>query len=255
MSGHGGGSERWLVSYSDFITVLMALFIILFAMGNIDIQKYKALAESLKAALGGGGGPVTVVNPGITSEGGLSPGSENSVPSPITIPGIPSRPLTAEDVAVQLSTTLTGANLGSAVSVQNNIEGTFLALSEEVTFEPGTATLTATGTRALNRIIPIIKPMNNQIRVVGHSDNAAPTDERYRDSWALSMGRALAVVEYMQKAGIPGYRLIASGRGQYEPLFPNDTPQHRSMNSRVEIIIVYKVEQDVLNLQGMPTMK
>jgi chemotaxis protein MotB len=69
------------------------------------------------------------------------------------------------------------------------------------------------------------------------------------------MGRALAVVEYMQKAGIPGYRLIASGRGQYEPLFPNDTPQHRTMNSRVEIIIVYKVEQDVLNLQGMPAVK
>ena len=255
MAGHGAGSERWLVSYSDFITVLMALFIILFAMGNIDIQKYKALAESLKAALGGGGGPVTVVNPGITSQGGLSPAAENSVPSPITIPGIPSRSLTGEDVAIQLSTALSKVNLGDAISVQNNIEGTFLSLSEQIKFEPGTATLTPGANRTLDRMVPLIKPMTNQIRIVGHTDNSAPTDGRFQNNWELSMGRALAVVDHLQKAGIPGHRLIASGHGQYEPLFPNDTPQHRTMNSRVEIMIIYKVEEDVLNLQGGPALR
>lgn len=233
----------------------MALFIILFAMGNIDIQKYKALAESLKAALGGGGGPVTVVNPGITSQGGLSPSDESSVPSPITIPGIPLRSLTSEDVAVQLSSTLRGVDLGEAISVQNNIEGTFLALSEMVTFEPGTANLTPTAAKALDTVIPLIKSLPNQVRIVGHTDNNPPADERFNNNWELSMGRALTVIEYMQKAGIPGHRLIASGRGQYEPLFPNDTPQHRAMNSRVEIMLVYKVEQDVLNLQGGPSLK
>jgi chemotaxis protein MotB len=150
---------------------------------------------------------------------------------------------------------LTKANLGDAISVQNNIEGTFLSISEQVTFEPGTATLTPEANRTLDRIVPFLKPMTNQIRIVGYTDNSAPTDQRYQNNWELSMGRALAVVDHLQKAGIPGYRLIATARGQYEPLFPNDTPQHRTMNSRVEIMIIYKVEEDVLNLQGGPTLK
>jgi len=237
-----------LVSYADFITVLMALFIVMFAMGTVDIQKYKALAESLKAALGGGGGPASVISPGIDKTGGMSPADKSSMPAPITIPGLPSKPVTAGDVAVQLSDMLASTDLGSAVSVQNNIEGVFISLSEQITFEPGTANLSPTALPVLDKIINLVKPMDNQIRIVGHTDNSAPADESYADNWELSLGRAMAVVNYMQKAGIPGYRLIASGRGQYEPLFPNDTASHRALNSRVEINLIFKVESDVLKL-------
>ncbi len=247
MSAHGGGTERWLVSYADFITVLMALFIVLFSMGNVDIQKYKALAESLRASLGMGGGPVSVINPGIDKAGGLSPRSENAVPAPIQIPGIPMRPLTSDEVATQLYDLLNQANLDGSISVQNNIEGVLISLSEQITFQPGTANFTPRATAALDRIIAFVAPMENQIKVVGHTDNTPPADERFKNNWELSLGRALAVIEYMQSKGIPGYRLIAAGRGQYEPLFPNDTPQRRALNSRVEIIIIYKVDQNVIN--------
>lgn len=62
------------------------------------------------------------------------------------------------------------------------------------------------------------------------------------------MARALTVVEYMQAIGIQGYRLNASGRGEYQPLFPNDTPEHRALNNRVEILVIYKVDNDIFNL-------
>ncbi len=249
MSSHGGGSERWLVSYSDFITVLMALFLIMFAMSNVDIQKYKALAESLKAALGGEGGPVNVVSPGIDSGGGLSPSSENSLPAPISIPGIPVKSMTTNDVAMQLSDMVSDSkDLSGAISVQNNIEGAFISLSEKITFKEGTATLNPQAYPVLDKIIALTKPMDNQIKIVGHTDDNPPADAQYKDSWALSMGRAIAVLEYMQQKGIPGYRLIASARGKYEPLFPNDTPQHKILNNRVEIVIIYKIENDMLKL-------
>jgi len=69
MSGHGGGgSERWLVSYADFITLLMVLFVVLYSMSQVDIERYKQLADSLRAAFSGG--PVRVIDPGIDQAGG-----------------------------------------------------------------------------------------------------------------------------------------------------------------------------------------
>jgi len=247
MSAHGGGGERWLVSYADFITVLLALFIVLFSMGSVDIQKYRALAESLKAAIGVGGGASSIVSPGIDKSGGLSNTAENALPAPIQVPGIPMQSITSNEVANQLSDMLSQTNLGNAISVQNNIEGVFIALSEQITFEQGTSNLTPQAYTILDKIITLIQPMDNQIRVVGHTDNTPTKDEKYNNNWELSLGRALAVIDYMQTKGISGFRLIASGRGQYEPLFPNDTPQRRALNSRVEITIIYKVEQNVIN--------
>jgi chemotaxis protein MotB len=252
MSAHGGGSERWLVSYADFITVLLALFIVLFSMGNIDVAKYKALAESLKAALGSGGGPVSIVNPGIDKSGGLSPSNKDSLPAPISIPGLPLRTLTSADVSTQLSDQMQRSNLSGAISIQNNIEGAILDLSEQVTFEIGTAILTPGAYAALDRVVPMLKTMENNIRVIGFTDDSPPADPLYKDNWQLSLGRAMAVIDYLQKKGIPGHRLIPTGRGQYEPLFPNDTAQHKALNSRVEIMVIYEAENDVLKLQGNP---
>ncbi|MEI7989119.1 MAG: flagellar motor protein MotB [Chloroflexota bacterium] len=252
MSAHGGGGERWLVSYADFITVLLALFIVLFSMGNIDVAKYKALAESLKAALGSGGGPVSVVSPGIDKGGGLSPSNKQGLPAPISIPGLPIKPMTSADVSNQLSDQMQRSNLSGAITIQNNIEGALLDLGEQITFEAGTAILTPAAYTGLDRTIAMIKKMENKIRVIGHTDDSPPADPLYKDNWQLSLGRAMAVIDYMQKAGIPGYRLIATGRGQYEPLFPNDTLQHKALNSRVEIIIIYEAESDILKLPGNP---
>ena len=245
MSAHGGGKDRWLISYADFITLLMVLFIILYSMGQVDAEKYKQLAESLRAAFGGGGGAERVIEAGINQAGGMN---EQGAPAPIVIPGIPTRPLTSSDVAAELTDLMVGSNLGGAVSVQNNIEGVFISLSEQLIFEPGTTNLQPQAFPVLDNIIKIIGPLDNEIKVVGHTDNIPPADPSYRSNWELSMARALTVVEHMQAVGIQGYRLNASGRGEYQPLFPNDTPEHQALNNRVEILVIYKVDNDIFNL-------
>ena len=87
--GGEGGGDRWLVSYADFITLLMVLFVVLYSMGQVDVEKYKQLADSLRAAFTLGGGPVKVVDSQISQGGGRNP---DGVPNPIVVPGIPDKP-------------------------------------------------------------------------------------------------------------------------------------------------------------------
>ncbi len=147
MSGHGrrrghdeehGGDERWLVSYSDFITLLFLLFVVLYAISQVDITKYKILAESLRAAFSSGGA-VNIVDSTISSGGGGT--DPNSEADPIVIPGIPQSPPESEDVAYRLTEMLSSMNLDQGVSVETNIEGSLISLGENLVFYPGTTEL------------------------------------------------------------------------------------------------------------------
>lgn len=248
--GHGGGeeggenSERWLVSYADFITLLMVLFVVLYSMGQIDVEKYKALASSMRNAFTLGGA-VQIIEPDINEAGG---NMEEGSPKPIVVPGIPESPPKSEEVAGQLTQMLASANLGSEVSVQTNVEGILISLSEKLVFEPGTADLPEDAMPVLQTISDMIRPIDNQIRLVGHTDDTPPVDPLYHNNMELSLARALAVARYLEDAGVRPERLIVSGRGQYQPIFHNDTPEHRALNGRVEIIVVYNVESSVIGI-------
>jgi len=235
-----GNNERWLVSYSDFITLLMVLFVVLYSMGKVDVEKYKKLADSMRITFSNGG-PVKVVDAQINQSAGSD---TNGQPNPIVIPGIPSRPPESEEVAGQLTQMLSSLNLGGSVSVQTNIEGILISLSEKLIFTQGTAELQQSGFPVLDTIIEMLKPVDNQIRIVGHTDNSKPVDPRYRDNWELSAGRAIVIGEYLIKNGIAANRIIISGRADTQPVFPNDTVEHRQLNSRAELVIIYKSESN-----------
>jgi chemotaxis protein MotB len=244
---HGGGDsggDRWLVSYSDFITLLMVMFVVLYSLGQVDVNKYKQLAESMRAAFSGGGAPEKVVDAQInqSTAGKTTDGS----PNPIVIPGIPEKPTASEEVAGNLSSMLAKSNLGSEVSVQTNIEGVLISLSEKLLFDPGTANLQAAAYPVLDTIIEMLANTTNQIKIVGHTDTTPPVDNRYANNWELSTARAQVIADYMLAKGIKPERLIVTGRGEYEPIFPNDTTEHKALNSRADIIVVYNVEKNVI---------
>lgn len=246
MSHGGGGSERWLVSYADFITLLMVLFVVLYSMGQTDVARYKQLADSLRAAFSGGA--AQIVDPGIDQAGG---DAEKSA-APIVIPGIPQTSVNSVEVAGELTDLLQRANLGGAVSVQNNIEGVLISLSEKLIFSPGTAEPQAEAYPVLDTIAQMLLPLENDIRITGYTDDSAPTDPRYPTNWELSLGRAMVIADYFQAAGVEPERMTVAGRGEYRPVFPNDTPQHRALNSRAEIVVVYSVDADLINLNISP---
>jgi chemotaxis protein MotB len=243
MSGHSeGNNERWIISYADFITLLMVLFVVLYSMGQTDINRYKQLAQGLRAAFAGI--PLEIIDPQIDESGGTS---DNQTSTPITIPGIPQTPLDSAEVANELSDMLSAANLSSEISVQNNIEGVLISLSEKLVYNQGTAQLQPEAYPVLDTIIKMIKPLNNEIRITGYTDDSAPTDTKYENNWELSVARAIVISDYFQKGGIAPERITVAGRGQYNPIFPNDSAAHRALNSRAEIIVIYSVTTDSIS--------
>ena len=244
-----GHDERWLVSYADFITLLMVLFVILYSMGQINVEKYKRLADSMRSAFTLGGAS-QVVDSQINQAGG---NSEDGTSKPIVVPGIPEGPTQSEEVAGQLTSMLASQNLGNQVSVQTNIEGVLISLSERLIFREGEADLPAEALPVLDTIVEMIRPIENKVRLVGHTNNTPSTNPLYPTNWELSLARATSVAKYLMNAGVAPERLIVSGRGEYAPIFPNDSEQHKALNARVEIVIVYQVESDVINV-GVPSI-
>jgi chemotaxis protein MotB len=235
--------ERWLVSYADFITLLMVLFVILYSMGQIDVKKYKTLAESMRSAFTVGG-PSQVVDSQINQAGGTS---EDGTSKPIVVPGIPDGPTQSEEVAGQLTSMLSSQNLGSAVSVQTNVEGVLISLSERLVFQEGQSELPPEVYPVLDTIVEMLRPIHNKVRLIGHTNNLPSSSSLYPSNWELSLARAMSVARYMINAGLTPERFIVSGQGEYAPLFSNDTPEHQALNARVEIIIVYPVESSIIN--------
>ena len=243
-----GHDERWLVSYADFMTLLFVLFVILYSMGQVDAQKYKRLAESMRSAFTVGG-TSQIIDSQINQAGGsLEDGSSK----PIVVPGIPEGPTQSEEVAGKLTNMLATQNLGSEVSVQTNIEGVLISLSEGLIFQEDQVELPAEALVVLNTVVEMLRPIDNKIRLVGHTNNKPSTNPDYPTNWELSLARATSVAKYLMDSGIASERIIISGRGEYAPVFPNDTEQHMTLNARVEIIIVYQVESKIIGV-GLPS--
>ena len=238
--------ERWLVSYADFITLLMVLFVVLYSMGQVNVEKYKQLAESMRTAFALGG-PAQVVDSQINQAGGTS---EDGSSKPIVVPGIPEGPTQSEEVAGQLTSMLSTQNLGNEVSVQTNIEGVLISLSERLIFKDGQTELPPEAFQVLDTIVEMLRPIDNKVRLVGHTNNTPSTNPLYPGNWELSLARATSVAKYLINAGIAPERFIISGQGEYAPVFPNDTEEHKAMNARVEIIIIYKVDSNIIDISS-----
>jgi len=238
--------ERWLVSYADFITLLMVLFVVLYSMGQVNVEKYKQLATSMRMAFTLGG-PSQVVDSAINQAGGTS---EDGTSKPIVVPGIPEGPTQSEEVAGQLTALLSSQNLGNQVSVQTNIEGVLISLSERLIFQDGQSELPAESLQVLDTIVQMLSPIENKIRLVGHTNNTPSSNPTYPTNWELSLARAGSVARYLMNSGIAPERLVISGQGEYAPVFPNDTEEHKGLNARVEIVIIYKVDDNIINVNS-----
>jgi chemotaxis protein MotB len=238
--------ERWLVSYSDFMTLLMVLFVILYSMGQVNVEKYKQLATSMRMAFTLGG-PSQVVDGQINQAGGTS---EDGTSKPIVVPGIPEGPTQSEEVAGQLTAMLSSQNLGNQVSVQTNIEGVLISLSERLIFKDAQVDLPPESMQVLDTIAEMLRPIENKVRLVGHTNNTPSSNPAYPTNWELSLARATSVAKYLINSGIAPERLIISGQGEYAPVFPNDTEEHKGLNARVEIVIIYKVDSNIININS-----
>ncbi|MDR1914924.1 MAG: OmpA family protein [Clostridiales bacterium] len=245
--------ERWLISYADFITLLMVFFVVLYSMSKVDVAKYEQLSQSLNSALSGGisvldNPPAGMISPDtngsgpIVTPGGGKEGTEGEESGREEDTGFSTGISELQDmqtVKKELQTYFAEHNLDASISLSIDERGLVVSLNDTILFDPGSSDLKSTAQNRLTEIGGVLNLLENYIRVEGHTDNVPISSSRYASNWELSALRATTVVRLLTSvAGIPAGKLSAVGYGEYKPIADNSTPEGRSMNRRVDIILL-----------------
>jgi chemotaxis protein MotB len=223
-------SERWLLTYSDMITLLLALFVILFAISSVNKAKFAELKTDLHQSFNGS-------SPSTAQTGqGQSPSTTVS-PTSTTTPQSANNSVAA--IEAQLKQALGTAGLLSDVQLSTGANGLTLGFVAEKTFySTDSAQLSPVGTQIVDVAASVLIRHPNSINVDGYTDNEPITGGPYRDNWELSAERAVVVVEQLQNVGhVNPTQLYAVSFGQYHPLVPNSSPAQQAQNRRVDIVI------------------
>ena len=269
-------AERWLLTYADMITLLMALFMVLFSISSVNISKYQTLQQSLKAAFSGSilPGGRSIMQSGSQSTTAHTPATAE-IPSLVPLNPVAAakaNPSIASSKANQSSASLNSKQLEAALNsmsaalreqaslaslkqkldayskehglshdVQTVIDRRGLVvrvLTDQLLFASGQATLQPAGFPLLNEVAQLLNvDKSHPITVEGHTDNVPISSSQYPSNWELSTDRATTVVRYLIAQGVNRERLGAVGYADLHPLASNATAAGRAKNRRVEIVL------------------
>lgn len=238
--------ERWLVTFADMLVLLLALFIVLYALGDMDPRKAEPFAQSMRE----NSGKIFPGGNSVAYTGGQADTSElkQQPPSPSLQGALAAAPATAEEVKKetddleqlksQIDTAAAEDGLSSKVETEVTRDGLHVKLkSDDLLFDSGSAELKSRSDRIIRRISQLLRlKSTHAIRVSGHTDSV-PVSGRYPTNWELSTARASAVVRSMTRNRVSPARMEAAGRAHLAPVASNSTDRGRSTNRRVEILI------------------
>ncbi len=249
--------DRWLVSYADFITLLFAFFVVMYAVSSVNEGKYRVLSDSIVSAFrnipGSSSGAQVAVN----------------VPSPaLVLPIIkPNRPTISSNIKVEegrrevkdkmrnmahdIVDALGPLVQNGQVRVTENALGITIEINASVLFSPGDARLGGDAMRALTAVAQILAPTDFPITVEGHTDNTPISTPQFPSNWELSGVRASSVVRLFIDSGVAANRLTATGYADQRPVADNSQVEGRARNRRVAITIESRTP-DALNSVPVP---
>ena len=239
--------ERWLISYADFITLLFAFFVVMYAISVVNEGKYRVFAMSLDAAFAGKDTVVVMV-----------PGPSTPMVPLATTPLSPMARKRAEalrkerevmkKLANDLSATLAPLVKEGKVRVTQNSIGVSVEINASVLFDPGEARLARESEQALRALGSLLKTDTHAIQVEGHTDDTKIANTLFASNWELSAVRASSVVRLFVESGVAGSRLSAVGRASNMPVAANDTPEGKARNRRVAVIILSALPDTVTEI-------
>ena len=260
-------SERWLLTYADMITLLMVLFIVLFAISQVDQKKFNALKDGLAVGFGAPS-PTFDGNTGTIDSGG----AQNEPLDLASSVGTGPKDAETQQMAQQVHSAVQAADRaradqqrtaaekeaaklagierrihqalvrkGLANSVRFTIDERGLVVTvvtSKVVFAGDLADLLPAGQQILDAISPVLRPLPNSIEVDGNTNQLPVPTVNYPSAWELSASRAASVVRYfIHHQGIAPHRLSAVGFGDQRPLYPPSDPRSVTMNRRVDIVV------------------
>jgi chemotaxis protein MotB len=268
--------EAWAIPYGDLVTLLFALFTVMYAMSSVNEGKYRVLSDSLVAAFRGApktNVPITVEKASSGKGGdqhlsGVRPTALMKLRDPRPAPALPGR--TGQDhgsgdarepqdgphgagtdpkfalfkMADDVRKALQGLIDQKVVSVRQTAFSLEVEIKTDILFPSGVATVSPAAVPVLGKIAEILKPFPNALRVEGHTDNRPISTSAFPSNWELSAARAANVVQLFTKAGVDPLRMQVLGLGEFRPVAPNETAEGRNSNRRVVIVVMEQKTTD-----------
>lgn len=216
------GGMRWLLTYADMITLLLALFIILFAISTISKVKLQRLANEIS---GGFNNIDSINNPPNGGTNGSQQGRTEQA--------------NMAEAKAQLDQYIAQNHLQAKVQTRLDRQGLIITLlSDKAYYNSGSAELRPETMKLLDLVAGQLRRMKNDVRVEGNTDNIPIATSIYPTNWELSAARATGVTRYLvEHDNVTPTRISFAGYGEFRPKFANDTDDHRQQNRRVDIVI------------------
>ncbi len=250
--GHdGSGGMRWLLTYADLITLLMAFFIIMYAMSDLDKEKYAQVAASLRVALGGGGGSLVVVGQGggdaklpkdlqekfEATEAAKEAARQSEQPTIQIRPGAKAQ---GDQELLELGQQIVAdLKTHGRFHVYSNERGVVISLLGSALFDSGQAVIRPQAQPLLATIAERLRSVPNDVSVEGSADDRPINTPEFPSNWELSSRRATEVVRYLvEQHQLDSRRFIVVGYGDMRPVFDNSTAEGRANNRRVDLVIL-----------------
>ncbi len=266
--------ERWLVSYADMMTLLMVLFIVMFAISQVDQRKFMALKTGLAAGFGapvafvdgadrlldpgGSVAPDTVNLAGSAGDGKASAADKATrqkqeqaqAAAVAKLVEATNRAQVEREVnnlrkaRAQIAAALARQGLSNAATFRFDERGLVVTIAtDKVLFDSGSASLTPEGKRILDAVAPTLADLPNRLSIDGHTNWLPISTPQFPSNWELSGDRASGVLRYLiAEHGIPGTRMTATGFADTRPLLPRSNPRALVVDRRVEIVVLARVD-------------
>jgi chemotaxis protein MotB len=230
--------DRWVLSWADFLTLLFALFVVLYAISSINEEKYKSMSEALSQVFSGPGGPKGA-NPALEGGSGFLEGGESlsDEPAVLVVPADVEETQQLQGLRAQFETDFSDQIQAGEVEVSGTDLWFAIELRSSLLFESGGAVPAIAADAILAQVADRLKGLDNPIHVEGFTDNEPIATEQYPSNWELSAARAAAVVRLLAMNGVDPRRMAAVGYGEYQPAYSNRTAEGRRLNRRIVIVV------------------
>ncbi|HOM03186.1 MAG TPA: flagellar motor protein MotB [Acetivibrio sp.] len=248
------GAPEWLQTYSDMVTLVLTFFVLLFSMSTVSEEKFKQITNSLSAAfMGTGSGGIYGYNDGTL----VYNVKENNVTGDILEDGdeafnegksaeigaftggnAEAEAQKIEDFIDEVQNLVEEMDLDEYVKIIDENENLTVRINSVILFDLGKADIKETGKETLKKIGALIKELNKNAIVQGHTDNLPINTMLFPTNWELSTKRATNVVLFLvEECGVDPVKMTATGNGEFRPIAPNDTEENRQKNRRIDIVI------------------
>ncbi|WP_425605678.1 flagellar motor protein MotD [Pseudoxanthomonas daejeonensis] len=281
-----GNHEAWAIPYADLMTLLLAFFVVMYAISSLNEGKYRVMADALNAAFGGAPRTINPVHVGnqqlqgadfdrpspMKSGAKQGPSAPSPAPNPTLLPSLASHLRTGQpmdvanadavrrarrqlgDIATQMESALASLVEAKLITIKRSDLWLEVEINSDILFDTGSASLDLSARGVLAKLAAVLHDTPNPVRVEGYTDNRPINTVQFPSNWELSAARAASVVHLFASQGVAQPRLAMVGYGEYRPRADNQSEEGRNRNRRVVLIVLASPDDDTRPQDAVKTV-